>query len=782
MIEKYAGAEFDVKTNPALYYQIIDLMKSVDEAQLKKLEKFQERLEKEIKTLVQKERMLSAASDNFMKEAVMRVKTKTELTLDNDDEDVRSYNDQRTNFITMLSNIVSSINVLYRGLYETSQQLRPASILDNGDRLDKTMGDTNAFQLMMMQMGVNSGNVTAYAQALAKSRVNKFGIVKFAEEIHTQVECYYKMLLNRHTKQGVKIYKHPILTDLAYKIYKNVDANGEIESRQSDKVSAYTMRKAQIIAKAVKDPLVHGFIKEPDSFIGFITDALQSAENMTKELENLFDKQSKQLTINHNFYSLDDSVSDVLKQIESVNPSDISFVPTNVIHNESEKLVDEMEEKTITQVVDMMLDGKSDFNNLVHTILLRKSELVKFWQDENSFYVCQIGSGNAFSGKSVGALEVIPAQKPRASLDNIRGSGFDEIKEFLTNMKTGHKWHELYVATSPSKSVDKNNVLLIGAMGCGKTEIFRAVGADNTSISISAQGSDFFTAWAGEAQKNPKRLFQAALKLSNESGKMTNILIDEIDDLLNNDKDGRKHFDLTKEFQILMDGVVSYPNLAIWGATNSPERIPMPMIRRFNKVVIVGELSDADIQYLLKYYVGHMPLEEFGDEVWADAAKLLVGATGDVVRKVADELWRTKMNKFIQVNPELAAKISLSLKHPVTGELHKKIEEIKDEKNKMVKAQQYEESARLRDEERRLLAEYEKIQSQEIPFHVDTFDREAFKKKLKGHVSVSAGEIINAVESCLRNVGIKSEIDTAIKVYADAKKIVSIAHHTMMVN
>ncbi len=118
---------------------------------------------------------------------------------------------------------------------------------------------------------------------------------------------------------------------------------------------------------------------------------------------------------------------------------------------------------------------------------------------------------------------------------------------------------------------------------------------------------------------------------------------------------------LVTEFQILMDGVVHYPHLSVWGATNVPDRIPMPMIRRFSKVLIVGELSQADRVKLLKGFAGYLPLNDVPEPLWEAMARKLDGATGDVLRKVVDHVWRSKMTKFVSSSPTEAKKLLASL-------------------------------------------------------------------------------------------------------------------------
>lgn len=257
---------------------------------------------------------------------------------------------------------------------------------------------------------------------------------------------------------------------------------------------------------------------------------------------------------------------------------------------------------------------------------------------------------------------------------------------------------------------------------CGKTEIFRAVGADTKSISVSVQGSDFNTCWKGEMEKNPKRMFEAGLKLQKESGKHVHFLIDEIDSVLNDDRSFGSS-NLSLEFQILMDGVVNYPNVSVWGATNNPRRIPMPMMRRFSQVLIVGELNQDDRIKLLKHFVGFLPVEDLSDDVWGAAATRLEGATGDVVRKVADHIWRSKMSWFVYNHGEVAADL---------------LEELRGDTQFQLK-------------------------------DFSSRERKKFNKKLGNHFKVGAEDVNESIDIHLNNIAIRSEIETAKKTYEDAR-------------
>ena len=173
-----------------------------------------------------------------------------------------------------------------------------------------------------------------------------------------------------------------------------------------------------------------------------------------------------------------------------------------------------------------------------------------------------------------------------------------------------------------------------------------------------------------EAQKNPKRLFDQAIKIRQQSKKHVHILIDEIDMVLNNDGDLSRRVDLALEFQNLMDGVVAYPGITVWGATNHPTRIPAPMLRRFARVMIVGELSAEDRVKTLQHYMGNfLPVSDAVTGNYVAWAERLEGATGDIVRKVVDEVWLRLMREYVKKHPIHAGVLKGTLNDTGVAEL-----------------------------------------------------------------------------------------------------------------
>lgn len=913
-----------------------------------------------------------------------------------------------TNFINTFEGVLDKLTYGYKQLLNIIEALMPIELVVTS-KSHKSRDSFEDIQKLIFEMQLNQSNLDRKCAALLSIDEINENIYNVANDIGSQLDLYFRTLLHRHTTTGVQVHKDPVSTDIAMVVYQNVDAAGEIESgKEVTEVTAYSKNKAKIVVDTVCATEVRSFISNPKHIDSLIISSIQNMMDIGDELLETFNHQIECVSIavdpmkrrRSRKLAHSKDVWQVIKMISSINPNTITATERSSFITKEERFSLKFQNETLEKLVGLLFSPNIKTDDIVNFVLARKAELKKFFQQENSFYVCKIGQGNQFTGEAPGALTVIPGARPVASLDEIIGSGFDEVKDFITHIESAAKWHDIFIATSPSKTADKSNVLLIGPQGCldadsfiqfevrtkdgkrvnhkggtierlyrrfngkrqktagprwsddvmyyapsvneegrivqneitavidsgvkecfeikveggesliatadhefrvtkngkykaledlkegkyvfvhrnvpytgrlkdnsnrraylfvqhhpvagtktiggkytykrlatsraiveakmnglelneyvnrlnagtlkglkflsrdehvhhkdgdetnddpknlklkdgkrhnrrhalrdhnnlryevvkarilsikpvgkrhvydvkmknpyrnfiangiavhncGKTEVLRAVGSDKNSLGIFAQGSDFMTCWRGEAEKNPKRLFEAGVKLQKESKKHVHFLIDEIDSVLNADRDFGA-LNLTLEFQILMDGVVQYPNLSVWGTTNKPERIPMPMIRRFSKVLIVGELDQQDRVKLLQHYLGtFLPIAGFTSEAWEDSAKKLEGATGDVIRKIIDHIWREVMTKFV-------------LKHEDEAEII-----------------------------RSWLNEGEK-------FQVGAFDRakrEELKTRLGRHFNIGPTQLQKAIDLHLQNIAIHNEIQTAVSTYKKA--------------
>lgn len=732
-----------VTLNPAKFYALCHMInKAAELGEQKKL------VPQEVMELVRQE---GAKVDEFVTKLVQTNNALTQEARqttrrrnpfkENDEDNPDPFADLRhslddSNFLTVVLDVASAFQLTYRRLNNLLTHLSaPEEVTLFGDEIE-TPRSLEDMQILKFQAEMNQGAINHFVNGLYATEEATNLVTHLGQKVVDALSRYIDRISHRHATEGIQIHGDPIVTDLALSIYENVDASGEIkDGKKPDEISAFSIRKARIVADAIKTGLIGDFVQDAGEFHTWVKNNLMLLWSVAK---NLSGSMKEMVSVVRGITGTktkvrqmpDDAFQNAVNFIDDLDPRDVSYKEPKTLLTAEDRYNLDFTNKTVELVVKALQDKAVTAQQLIELILERKHELHKYFADENSFYVCKVGNGNPFTGEAPGMLTVVPGIKPTVKIDTVVGSGFPEVKEFILQVKESAKWHDLFLATSPSGSADKANCLLVGPQGCGKSEVLRAVGGDRRGVGIYAQPSDFLTCWKGEAEKNPKRLFEAAVRLQKETGKQVFILIDEVDTILNDDhaRGGFGATNLTTEFQQLMDGIVQYPHIAVWAATNHPERIPMPMIRRFNKVAIVGELDAPSRIKLLKHFVGFLPLSEtFTDAHWQTFAEKLQGAVGDVIRKVADEVWRSKMSAFVRSHPSEAETLAAKLS----------------------------EGSRF-----------------QLAFFSDD-QRTQLKSALSKHMSVTPADVEEALDFHLSNVAIQAEIATAVETYERSKKFLA---------
>jgi len=119
-------------------------------------------------------------------------------------------------------------------------------------------------------------------------------------------------------------------------------------------------------------------------------------------------------------------------------------------------------------------------------------------------------------------------------------------------------------------------------------------------------------------------------------------------------------------------------------------------------------------------FLSYLPQNNFDKKDWDRASERLEGATGDVLRKICDHIWRSKMNHFVQNYPDAAENI---------------------------------------------LKNFLEIDG---AFDINNFDddkRSNLKNALKQYVSVTPDDLNEPISTHMNNMAVRSEIQTAVKTY-----------------
>jgi len=475
-----------VEAKPHTFYELVDVINGLDEGFAEEVDEIVAQMSAVSDVLEDEAQRLRQSFNSLLegiRQAIKRHNPFDELMVENDPLEDFSHSNGN-NFVRVVLAVITDLQAAHYFLHETAKNMHAEHIeLFSRKLVASNFEDLQAFTI---QYQMHAPTVSAFANAILSAEDCLTTVVATGFKISNQLEGYYKALNHRHSSEGIEIHVDPITTDLAMSIYENVDSHGEIQGgKKADEISVYTIRKAELLTEAIKTGLLGTFARDPAKFIQFIEDEMgklwDSGKHLSTYAKMHADKIRKITKFKGRVSKVDKGrFEQAMIFIRDLNPSGITYKEKTGLLTIEERHELEYKNETLREITGLISEG-APTAELLHYILGRKQELRAYHLEENSFFVCKIGSGNAFTGDAPGELKVVPGIKPSVSLEEVIGSGFQDVVDFMKHILDGAKWFDVFLATSPSRKADKSNVLLVGPQGCL---------ADSSYIQFEVKGLD----------------------------------------------------------------------------------------------------------------------------------------------------------------------------------------------------------------------------------------------------------------------------------------------------
>jgi ATP-dependent Clp protease ATP-binding subunit ClpC len=303
----------------------------------------------------------------------------------------------------------------------------------------------------------------------------------------------------------------------------------------------------------------------------------------------------------------------------------------------------------------------------------------------------------------------------------------------------------------------KNNPILIGEPGVGKTAIVEGLALrivqrkvsrvlfDKRVVSLDLAALVAGTKYRGQFEERMKAIMNEL-----EKNRDVILFIDEIHTIV-----GAGGASGSLDASNIFKPALARGELQCIGASTLDEyRMYIEkdgaLDRRFQKVVVDPPSVDETIMILNNIKSKY---EDYHNVTYADEAI-------DACVKLSDRYITDRLlpDKAIDVMDEVGARVHLkniNVPNEIL-ELEKKIEDIKQEKNKVVKSQRFEEAASLRDNEKRLQEELEKAKTtweEESKHRRYPINEEAIAEVVSMMTGIPVKRMVQAETEKLRNMG-----------------------------
>jgi transitional endoplasmic reticulum ATPase len=212
---------------------------------------------------------------------------------------------------------------------------------------------------------------------------------------------------------------------------------------------------------------------------------------------------------------------------------------------------------------------------------------------------------NALREVEPSAIREVFVEVPNVAWSDI--GGLLETKQRLReSVEWPLKFSELFAQAhlTPPKGI-----LLVGAPGCGKTLLAKALATESNVNFLSVKGPELLSKWVGDSERGLREIFRKARQAAPAI-----IFFDEVDALVPTRGGGLSSDPVAdrvlSQFLSEFDGIEELKGVLVLGATNRLDRLDNAVLRpgRFDEIIEIPPPDESDRKAILEVHLRGRPM------------------------------------------------------------------------------------------------------------------------------------------------------------------------------